>query len=141
MTSSRQGSVATLIALTLTASACLSGPERVPEERALLSTKRVVDAGVQRAIASSEAVPKIRARVRFNPVACDVPEFEIYTHERWRRVYLDSGREIQPRLEGFRNRSSQSQGLEFLDVEGAYQGTRRAQSGARYPVFAVVEVL
>lgn len=129
-----------LFIVVLVSIACKTGPQLPSEERALLAGQRTIQAGVQRGISTTEALPRVKVRVRHNPVACDAPEFEVYTHQRWRRVYIDSPRELQGQLQSFKERSAANDALGFLEVEGAYGGTRRAPSGARYPVFALVAV-
>ncbi|MFU8804717.1 MAG: hypothetical protein ACNA8W_12960 [Bradymonadaceae bacterium] len=119
-------------------SACASGPDISNEERALVLGQRTVHQSVARSFTTSETQQSFRVRARYNPVQCDLPEFEVYGHEKWNRAYLDGSREILSEVQGFKDRSSGSYAMGFLDVEGTFSGTRRAQSGVRYPVFVVV---
>lgn len=111
-----------------------------PERRAVEASRGAVARSVQRGLRVSDDRDSYRVPVRLNPPRCPGPDWEIYAHGRWTRVYLEAGHRLEGRLDGLRSRLSEGGGLATATIEGAIDGRRRTDTGLRYPVFYVTSL-
>ncbi|MBA2662022.1 MAG: hypothetical protein H0U74_06975 [Bradymonadaceae bacterium] len=129
-----------VLALAFVMLGCATGPQLPAPQRALGAGQRSIDNSIARAFSASEAAPRYVLRLRHNPTRSDVPPFEVYSHERWLRSFLDATPELLAQIQAFEQRTAQSARLEHLEIEGKFSGRRRTESGARFPVFVIVDV-
>lgn len=120
---------------------CASGGEAVsPLERAVGVSQEKIEGGRAKGQQDADVVRGVFLKVRYNPARCDVPSFEVFTHERWTRVFFDGSQEITTTLQEFESGSSVLSDSSYLEVSGKFSGRRRTDAGARYPVFTISDL-
>lgn len=116
---------------------CASGEAISPLERAVVAGQERVEDGRASGQAEADETPGVFLRLRHNPARCDVPAFEIRTHGRWVRAYVDGNPDVLARLQDFEQRAGVLSAASYGEVTGKFTGRRRTEAGVRYPVFVM----
>ncbi len=128
------------IVLQISAWGCASGEAISPLEHAVNTSQAKVETGRTKGQQDADVVPGVFLTVRYNPARCDVPAFEVFTHERWTRVFFDGNQQFLEALQGFEGSSAVLSQRSYLEVSGKFSGRRRNDVGVRYPVFLISEL-
>lgn len=123
---------------------CANSPEQTTpaSAKAIDRSDQAVDGAQQRAIAATRRAGPFEVDARLNPPDCDAPIFEIHAHGRWERAWLRASGPTQTTLEELRAPDSPvSTSHDTIRLRGEYSGSRRADTGRRYPVFRVRAIL
>ncbi len=128
------------VGLQICAWGCASGEAVSPIERAVDVSQGKIEGGLAKGKQNADVVRGVFLTVRYNPAGCDVPAFEVFTHERWTRVYFDGDAEIMVALQDFENGSRILSDTSYLEVSGKISGRRRNDAGVRYPIFDISDL-
>ena len=114
--------------------------DRAPPIRARTAAANTVTRAVSRGVGRTENRDRYRVEIRYNPPRCPGPPFEVRARGRWNRAWLDASSSARSPMGELREKRKDQSGAErrqTVEVSGRFTGSRRAETGATYPVFWV----
>ncbi len=134
-----------LIVTSIVASGCAtgsssSGDEVSPKERAVRASHQKIRGGVKQAFEETESSAPYTLAARYNPPKCKGPDFEVFAHGQWNRVFLKTGDTHRDTLETIESDEQMITDARPIQFEGEWSGTRTTDSGLEYPVFWVESI-
>jgi hypothetical protein len=106
---------------------------------ALSESRARVATGIESGLELSEDTDSYFVRVRFNPAACDCPDFELHVFDHWERFYVQGPDAVLQQLERLAGEGSDP--TRFLTLKGAIgSGSETASTGVEYRVFEAMAV-
>lgn len=134
-----------LIATAIVGSGCAtgstsSGEDISPKERAVRAGHQKIRGGVQQAFQKTESSAPYTLPARYNPPKCEGPDYEVFAHGRWNRVFLNTDATQRERLESLESDEQTVTDAQPVRFEGEWNGSRTTESGLDYPVFRVKSI-
>jgi len=117
-----------------------SGEDVSPKERAVRAGHQKIRGGVRQAFEETESSTSYTLPARYNPPRCEGPDFEVFAHGRWNRVFLDTGDTLRDTLESFETDEQAVNDTQPIQFEGTWRGSRTTDNGLEYPVFRVTSI-
>ncbi len=134
-----------LIVASIVTSGCATGSstggeEVSPKERAVRAGHQKIRGGLQQAFEETESSAPYTLPARYNPPNCEGPDFEVFAHGRWNRVFLETDDKQRETLESLERSEQTITDAQPIQFKGEWSGTRRTESGLKYPVFWVKSI-